>query len=109
MGEHVMTNDRNNTGGHHRGATGSKALATWATVLLFCGATADTLKDYYRAIDAHKSYNAFITVARDLQATLTNDQKPLSGMYITLLRAADLQRNHGFDRSPHRALPDAGR
>jgi hypothetical protein len=28
MGEHAMTNDKNNTGGHHRGAAGSKALAT---------------------------------------------------------------------------------
>ena len=77
-----MSNDKNNNSGNHREVNGSTALVTWATLLLSCGATADTLDDYYQAIDAHESYNAFITVARDLQATAVDKQRPLSGMYI---------------------------
>ena len=77
-----MSNDKNNNSGHHREVNGSTALVTWATLLLSCGATADTLEDYYQAIEAHEAYNAFITVTRDLQATAVDKQRPLSGMYI---------------------------
>jgi mandelamide amidase len=77
-----MSNDKDNKSDHHRGTTGSTALVTWATLLLSCGATANTLEDYYQAIDAYESYNAFITVARDMQAISADKQGQLSGMYI---------------------------
>ena len=65
-------------------AAKAASLGSWTALLLATGASADSLEDYYQRIDKYESYNAFISVARDLKEQADDSSKPLAGMYIAV-------------------------
>ena len=60
------------------------SLYSLTALLLTPWASADSLENYYQTIEENKSYNAFITVARDLEKVPGDTGKPLAGMYIAV-------------------------